>query len=83
VPLFAKTTAAYAQSMSPIAVGGIVFASFFGSALPRMTFGTALPAHHLSSVCKDAVKLATAIVATPAESSGHFISAATGIKGRS
>jgi hypothetical protein len=48
-----------------------------------MTFGTALPAHHLSSVCKDAVKLATAIVATPAESSGHFISAATGIKGRS
>jgi hypothetical protein len=48
-----------------------------------MTLGTALPAHQLSSVSKDAVKLATAIVATPTEFSGHFISAAAGIKGRS
>jgi hypothetical protein len=48
-----------------------------------MTLGTALPAHHLSSVSQDAVKLATAIAATPAEFSGHFISAAAGIKGRS
>jgi hypothetical protein len=50
--------------MSPFAVGGIVFASLFGGALLGMTLGAVLPAHHLSSDSKDAIKLATAIVAT-------------------
>jgi hypothetical protein len=50
--------------MGPFAVGGIVFASLFGGAILGMTFGAALPAHHLSSDSKDAIKLATAIVAT-------------------
>src|ERR1700736_3007604 len=50
--------------MGPFAVGGIVFASLFGSAILGMTLGAALPAHHLSSDSKDAIKLATAIVAT-------------------
>jgi hypothetical protein len=50
--------------MGPFAVGGIVFASLFGGAILGMTLGAALPAHHLSSDSKDAIKLATAIVAT-------------------
>jgi hypothetical protein len=58
------TTTAYARSTSPFAVGGIVFASLFGGALLGMTLGAVLPAHHLSSDSKDAIKLATAIVAT-------------------
>jgi hypothetical protein len=50
--------------MNPFAVGGIVFASLFGGALLGMTLGAVLPKHHLSSDSKDAIKLATAIVAT-------------------
>jgi hypothetical protein len=50
--------------MSPFAVGGIVCASLFGGALLGMTLGAVLPVHHLSSDSKDAIKLATAIVAT-------------------
>jgi hypothetical protein len=50
--------------MGPFAVGGIVFASLFGGAILGMTLGVALPAHHLSSDFKAAIKLATAIVAT-------------------
>src|SRR3984893_4537819 len=48
--------------MGPFAVGGIVGASLFGGAI--LGIGAALPAHHLSSDSKDAIKLATAIVAT-------------------
>jgi hypothetical protein len=50
--------------MGPFAVGGIVFASLFGGAILGMALSAALPAHHLSSDSKDAIKLATAIVAT-------------------
>jgi hypothetical protein len=50
--------------MGPFAVAGIVFASLFGGAILGMTLGAALPPHHLSSDSKDAIKLATAIVAT-------------------
>src|SRR6202790_2538849 len=50
--------------MGPFAVGGIVFASLFGVAILGMTLSAALPAHHLSADSKDAIKLATAIVAT-------------------
>jgi hypothetical protein len=50
--------------MGPFAVGGIVFASLFGGAILGITLSAALPAHHLSSDSKDAIKLATAIVAT-------------------
>jgi hypothetical protein len=50
--------------MGPFAVGGIVFASLFGGAILGMALAAALPAHHLSSDSKDAIKLATAIVAT-------------------
>jgi hypothetical protein len=50
--------------MGPFAVGGIVFASLFGGAILGMTPSAALPAHHLSSDSKDAIQLATAIVAT-------------------
>jgi hypothetical protein len=52
------------KSMGPFAVGGIVFASLFGGAILGITLSAALPAHHLSSDSKDAIKLATAIVAT-------------------
>src|ERR1700731_1876953 len=52
------------KSMGPFAVAGIVFASLFGGAILGMTLGAALPPHHLSSDSKDAIKLATAIVAT-------------------
>jgi hypothetical protein len=50
--------------MGPFAVGGIVFVSLFGGAILGTTLGAALPAHHLSCDSKDAIKLATAIVAT-------------------
>jgi len=50
--------------MGPFAVGAIVFASLFGGAILGMVLGAVLPAHHLSSDSKDAIKLATAIVAT-------------------
>jgi hypothetical protein len=50
--------------MGPFAVGSIVFASLFGGAIVGMAFATALPSHHLNSDSRDAIKLATAIVAT-------------------
>jgi hypothetical protein len=50
--------------MSPFAVGRIVLASLFGGAILGMALAAALPAHHLNSDSKDAIKLATAIVAT-------------------
>jgi hypothetical protein len=50
--------------MGPFPVGGIVLASLFGGAILGMALRAALPAHHLNSDSKDAIKLATAIVAT-------------------
>jgi hypothetical protein len=42
--------------MGPFAVGGIVVASLFGGAILGMAIATALPAHHLNSDPKDAIK---------------------------
>jgi hypothetical protein len=50
--------------VSPMAIGWIVFALVFGSALLAMFVHTALPEHHLSSDSKDVVKLGIALVAT-------------------
>ena len=50
--------------MSPMAIGWIVFALIFGSALLAMFVHKLLPAEHLSSDSKDVVKLGIALVAT-------------------
>ena len=50
--------------MSPMAIGWIVFALVFGSALVAMFLHRVLPAEHLSSDSKDVVKLGVALVAT-------------------
>ena len=50
--------------MSPMAIGWIVFALVFGSALLAMYVHSLLPAEHLSSDSKDVVKLGIALVAT-------------------
>ena len=50
--------------MSPMAIGWIVFALVFGSALLAMLAHGTLPEHHLSSDSKDVVKLGVALVAT-------------------
>ena len=50
--------------MSPMAIGWIVFALVFGSALLAMFVHSLLPAEHLSSDSKDVVKLGIALVAT-------------------
>jgi hypothetical protein len=50
--------------MSAIAIGLIVFALVFGSALLAMVVRGALPEHHLSADSKDVVKLGVALVAT-------------------
>ena len=50
--------------MSPMAIGWIVFALVFGSALVAMFLHRVLPAEHLSSDSKDVVKLGIALVAT-------------------
>ena len=50
--------------MSPMAIGWIVFALVFGSALLAMFVHDLLPQHHLSSDSKDVVKLAIALIAT-------------------
>jgi hypothetical protein len=47
-----------------MAIGWIVFALVFGSALLAMVVHGALPEHHLSSDSKDVVKLGIALVAT-------------------
>ena len=52
--------------MSAIAVGCIVFALVFSSAMLAMAVHTALPEHHLSTDSKDVVKLGTALIATMA-----------------
>ena len=50
--------------MSASAIGLIVFALVFGSALLAMYVQAALPAHHLSADSKDVVKLGIALIAT-------------------
>jgi len=52
--------------VSAIAVGCIVFALVFSSAMLAMAVHTALPEHHLSTDSKDVVKLGTALIATMA-----------------
>ena len=50
--------------MSATAIGLIVFALVFGSALLAMYVQPALPKHHLSAESKDVVKLGIALIAT-------------------
>ena len=50
--------------MSATAIGLIVFALVFGSALLAMFVRNALPEHHLSADSKDVVKLGIALIAT-------------------
>jgi hypothetical protein len=50
--------------MNPLVVGGIAFVCLFGGALLGMGLGALLPAHHLNSDSRDAIKLSTAVVAT-------------------
>ena len=50
--------------MSPMAIGWIVFALVFGSALLAMFLHSVLPEEHLSSDSKDVVKLGIALIAT-------------------
>ena len=50
--------------MSAIAIGLIVFALVFGSALLAMYVQRVLPEHHLSAESKDVVKLGVALIAT-------------------
>jgi hypothetical protein len=50
--------------VSATAIGLIVFALVFGSALLAMYVGDALPEHHLSADSKDVVKLGVALIAT-------------------
>src|SRR5215469_15317910 len=52
--------------MITIAVGLIVFACVFGSALLAMSLRRLLPEHHLSPESKDVVKLGIAVIATMA-----------------
>ena len=47
-----------------MAIGGIVFAVVFGSALLAMFVRSALPEDHLSADSKDVVKLGIALIAT-------------------
>jgi hypothetical protein len=50
--------------VSPMAIGWIVFALVFGSALLAMFVHDLLPDHHLSSDSKDVIKLGIALIAT-------------------
>jgi hypothetical protein len=50
--------------VSATAIGLIIFAMMFGSALLAMMVHTALPEHHLSTDSKDVVKLGIALIAT-------------------
>jgi hypothetical protein len=50
--------------MSPMAIGWVVFALVFGSALLALFVHSALPEHHLSTDSKDVVKLGIALIAT-------------------
>ena len=50
--------------MSPMAIGWVVFALVFGSALLAMFVHGRLPEHHLSADSKDVVKLGIALIAT-------------------
>jgi hypothetical protein len=52
--------------VSALAIGLIVFALVFGSALLAMLVRPALPEHHLSADSKDVVKLGIALIATMA-----------------
>ena len=50
--------------MSALAIGLIVFALVFGSALLAMFLRSVLPEHHLSADSKDVIKLGVALIAT-------------------
>jgi hypothetical protein len=50
--------------VSPMAIGWIVFALVFSSALLAMLVQRALPQHHVSTESKDVVKLGVALIAT-------------------
>lgn len=50
--------------MSSVVLGGIVFSCLLGAALIGALLRAYLPEHHLSTESRDAIKLATAIVAT-------------------
>lgn len=52
--------------MTTIAVGWVVLACVFGSALIGMSLRRVLPEHHLSTESKDVVKLGIALIATMA-----------------
>ena len=47
-----------------MAIGWVVFAVVFGSAMLAMSLRAVVPAHHLSSESKDVVKLGIAVIAT-------------------
>jgi len=47
-----------------MAIGCVVFAVVFGSAILAMSLRAVVPEHHLSSDSKDVVKLGVAVVAT-------------------
>ncbi len=50
--------------VSAMAIGWVVFALVFGSALLAMLVHSVLPEHHLSADSKDVVKLGIALIAT-------------------
>jgi hypothetical protein len=50
--------------VNPIAIGCIVFALVFGSAMLTMALRPVVPEHHLSADSKDVVKLGIAVIAT-------------------
>ena len=47
-----------------MAIGWVVFAVVFGSAMLAMSLRAVVPEHHLSSESKDVVKLGIAVIAT-------------------
>ena len=52
--------------MSPLAIGGIVFAAVFAGALLGTLVRAVVPEHHLSSESKDVIKLGMGLIGTMA-----------------
>ncbi len=50
--------------MSPMAIGWVVFAVVFGTAMLAMALHAVVPEHHLGADSKDVVKLGIAVIAT-------------------
>lgn len=50
--------------MTPLVIGGVVFACVFGGALLGMYLRTRLPEHHLGSESKDLVRLGVGLIGT-------------------